>query len=251
MLKINPPGHTSNLTPSTYLATATLSTFVALVTAPSANAGADDTPEAVSFTVVDGNVIPEDEFAVKVTIIGCSWMDIYGTLGPVSLQVNVGGEIFDPFGDATDHTAGNVNTGSPEPRHLIIQKMFDDQVVSVTARGWQLADLASGPSVLNSHDNTEAVMVLRDGDPVPNISAMASQAKVEIYLQSYTDASGAFIRLHDNQAIYLFELNNLALDPAEYLDYQDVVALITIGSSIEDLEDEPYPPLSTVDPLFD
>ncbi len=243
---------------------------------PAATASADRGDRAVDFSITRGQVVPGEDFAAKITVIGCSWGTASGQLGAITVQVHVGDETIEPFGAAIidpygssssrrsgrrsrrggsstpslPTTGGNVNTGSISPIHMIIDQMFDpDAAITMTARAWEAnASVSRTPYVLNSSSDLGAVMVLRDGDDVPTFSTMSNQTNVEAYLNPYTNEAGSHMALHPNQAIYLFEFNNLS--GSFGIDYQDLVVMVTLGESVEDLEED-LPPLSDLGTAYD
>ena len=80
-------------------------------------------------------------------------------------------------------------------------------------------------------------MVLRNGDPVPDIDGFDGQAGAVEFIQQYIDPTSHTMSLHVNQSIYLFEIGTTNLDSSA-ADFQDLVVLITLGKTPEDLEDE-------------
>ena len=245
---------------------------------PGATASAGD-GNGVDFRIVQNAVVPDEDFAAKVTVIGCSWATASGQRGAITVQVHVGDETIEPFGTALidphgssssssrrsgrrsrggssstsslPTTGGDVNTGSIAPQHMIIDQMFDqDADIAITARAWEAnASVSRSAYVLNSVSDLGAVMVLRNGDAVPTYSTMNNQTNVEAYLNPYTNEAGSHMALHENQAIYLFEFNNLNGNFG--IDYQDLVVMITFGDSVEHLEDEEYPPVSDLGTAYD
>ena len=80
-----------------------------------------------------------------------------------------------------------------------------------------------------SGDNSQQVIVLRDGSSVPSIPGFANQANLAVFVEPYVNVATQKIVLDDNQAIYLFELGttNLASPAA---DFQDLVILVTLAT---------------------
>jgi hypothetical protein len=67
--------------------------------------------------------------------------------------------------------------------------------------------------------------VLRDGDPVPDITPFDNQATIDDFLENYIEDGK--IKLANNQVIYLFELGTTNTDSSAF-DLQDNVVLATI-----------------------
>jgi hypothetical protein len=120
------------------------------------------------------------------------------------------------------------------PRHFIIRETFDPNAeIVVTAASWQ-----SSRNVYlsrNSHDQSPSVKVLRDGDPVPDLAGFESQADAVEFVRNYIDPDTNTMHLHENQAIYLFELGTTNLRSSA-ADFQDAVVLVTLGKSPEELD---------------
>jgi hypothetical protein len=199
-----------------------------------APAGMAHAGETIDFTISDGRVVPSEDFAVKVSVLGAA-ITSSGVDMPVTVKVNINGQSFEPFGDADDPGAGDVNDHSP-PRHFIVQEQFDeDSTIDVTGTSWN----TSGSVYLrrNSHSESPAVKVLRDGDPVPDISGFENQTDAVEFVRKYIDPETNTMTLHENQSIYLFELGTTRLTSSA-ADFQDLVVLVTLGESPEALADE-------------
>ena len=82
----------------------------------------------------------------------------------------------------------------------------------------------------NSNLDPDWVVVLRDGDPVPDLPGFGDQDSVEDYLEDYIDIDTGLIVLGPNSAIYLFELA-APNTSSQYFDLQDMVVLVTLGET--------------------
>ena len=200
-----------------------------VVLAPAAWVQAED----IDFMISSGRVIPTEDFAVKISVLGAA-ITTGGTDMPVTVQVNVNGQSIDPFGSHDDPSKGNVNDHA-EPRHFIIQDVFSpDTTIDITGTSWW----PDGPQYLqrNSHEQTPSVKVLRDGDPIPNIEGMDDQADAVEFVWEYIDPETGTMTMDVNQSIYLFEVGTTRLSSSA-ADFQDLVILVTLGKTPEDLED--------------
>ncbi len=200
------------------------------VLAPTAWAQADDN---IDFTISNGRVVPSEDFAVKVSVLGAA-ITSSGVPMPVTVRVNIGGVSYEPFGAANDMDEGNVNDGL-NPRHFIVQDTFDPAAgIDVTGTSWR----TSGRMYLqrNSYEESPSVKVLRDGDPVPDISGFADQADAVHFVQNYIDPDTNTMNMDVNQSIYLFELGTTRLSSSA-ADFQDLVVLVTLGTSPQTLEE--------------
>lgn len=196
-----------------------------------APAGAVQAGEAIDFTISDGRVVPSEDFAVKVSVLGAA-ITLNGADMPVTVKVNINGRAFSPFGDAEDPYTGNINDRA-SPRHFIVQETFDERSsIDVTATSWR----PSGSVYLsrNSHEASPSVKVLRDGDPAPKIAGFEHQAEAVDFVRDYIDPQTNTMVLDENQSIYLFELGTARLKSAA-ADFQDLVVLVTLGESPEAL----------------
>ncbi len=86
----------------------------------------------------------------------------------------------------------------------------------------------AGLTVSTTNTNTPQVVVLLDGDPVPDITPFAEQNSIEFFLREYVEDGK--IKLADNEAIYLFELAETDQESSAF-DLQDNVVLATVESS--------------------
>lgn len=213
------------------------------------------------FDLEGGRVVPDEDFAAQVTVLGAaiSYGGQYDLPVTVQLLIDDDGDsvILEPFGSFLLPLPGNVNDHS-EPRHFVLPSMYpDDTRISVTGRAWIKQDSSySGDSnnhwqthmTVASHSGSPNVLTLRDGDSVPNIPAFLDQASIVDFIEDYINPATNRVVLDDNQAIYLFELGMTDLShPAA--DFQDLVVLVTLADdpeyfstgwrSDEDLEDTP------------
>ena len=85
----------------------------------------------------------------------------------------------------------------------------------------------------NSHEQSQQVKVLRDGDAVPDIKGMDDQADVLQFIKPYIDFDSNKMTLDENQAIYLFEIGTTNVSSSA-ADFQDLVVLVTFGKTKRD-----------------
>ncbi len=195
-------------------------------------AGAAWAGEPIDFTISDGRVVPSEDFAVKVSVLGAA-ITSSGTDMPVTVKIHINGTSYEPFGDADDPAAGDVNDHSP-PRHFIVRETFgENSTIDVTGTSWN----TSGSVYLrrNSHEQSPSVKVLRDGDPVPDIAGFENQTDAVEFVRQYIDPATNTMTMDVNQSIYLFELGTTRLTSSA-ADFQDLVILVTLGESPEALE---------------
>ncbi len=211
-----------------------------------------------AFAITDSEVVPSDTFAVRVTVLGAA-VSYGGTYDmPVTVQVRVDSDTSEPYGPWTQPVDGNVNDDADDDvnndpqdnptNHVLPNTYTSGTPVSILSKVWNKTD-----SGLSGHDNSHwevyrtvdssvdsnRVITLRDGDPVPNYDAFLDQATIVDFLEDYIDFTDNTIDLGPNQAIYLIEYNNDLSSSAA--DFQDLVVLVTLAEDTIVLSDPAYP----------
>ncbi|NQZ57629.1 MAG: hypothetical protein HRT88_09225, partial [Lentisphaeraceae bacterium] len=151
-------------------------------------------------------------------------------------------ETLAPFGGYSDVIDGNVNTGTgPNPQSHDLEEVYGAGTeISILGKSWKKKrssssgnkashwttymevdsmDIDGSPSALAN------VMILTNGQEVPNIEGYLDQGDVEDFLNGYIDEDGK-VTIADDQAIVLFELGTTNLTSAA-ADFQDLVVLMT------------------------
>jgi fibro-slime domain-containing protein len=185
------------------------------------------------FEIVDGQVVPGQPFAAAVTVLGVAFSS-GGVLLPVAAEFRAGTEVFSPFGALTDPSGGNLNDDE-NPRRFVLPDVYPAGTpLSVTGRSF----MPDGGSKWKAHMTVDSrtpgsvVLLLRDGDDVPDIKPFEDQEAAAAFLKDYIEDGQ--IRLASNQAIYLFEMYTTNLsDPTA--DFQDLVVLVELAHRTEDL----------------
>lgn len=200
--------------------------------------------EPIEFDIDEDRVVPRESFAARVTVIGAaiSYAGQYEV--PVTTQLRVGGQPMTPFGPFGDPEAGNVNDGH-NPRQFILPDEYDPGTpIDVLARSW--VRQSSGwwgwswqqfLSVDGSSHGSQQLIVLRNGDAVPDIEGFQNQGNVRDFVGDYIDPVTDTIVLDQNEAIFLFELGTTDMD-SEAADFQDLVVLVTLARHRSELEDD-------------
>jgi len=80
-----------------------------------------------------------------------------------------------------------------------------------------------------SGENSPYVLVLRDGDSVPNIPGFQNQTNLATFVAPFVNVATQKVVLQENQAIYLFELGTTNLNSAS-ADFQDLVIMVTLAN---------------------
>ncbi len=182
----------------------------------------------VSFTIQNGSLVPDQSFAPTVQVIATDITAGGGAtdpLVPVTLEINVGGYAFNPFGDANDPAKGDVNKPRDWPPAKTIQGAFPaEAALSVIARSWRQdgssVNIEAGPG-----SNPGNMMILLDGDDVPDTPGFKQQADLAEFLTPYTNSNGK-IAIGPSEALFLFELGTTNITSTS-ADFQDAVVLIS------------------------
>ncbi len=206
---------------------------------PEGTGGTDDT---VDFNITGDKVIPTESYALKVTVIGAA-ISAGGSYDmPVTTKFNVGGQIHQPFGSYDLAVTGNVNDDQ-NPRSYIFPDMIAaNSSVTTIGKSWlKKSNSKSGKknshwkkymSVSSENSDSQQLMVLRDGDDVPDIPGFENQNSIEDFLSDYIEDGK--ISLTANQAIFLFELGTTNMNSSA-ADFQDLVVLVTLAKDVESL----------------
>lgn len=196
----------------------------------------------IDFDIKKGVVVPTEDFAVMVSVLGAA-ITINGTVDvPVTVRADIGDVQLTPWGSFNSPADGDINTHSPA-RHFVYTEMLEaDTDINIAARSWLPASYGGRLHLsVSSQSQTGQVKVLRNGDVAPNITGFAGQSSSDFYIRQYL-ADGR-VNIHENQVIYLFELGTTNIK-AKDADFQDLVVLITLGEDVDSL-------LGILQPLYD
>lgn len=185
-----------------------------------------------NFTIVDGQVIVHEEFEALVQVLGVDIASI-----PITFQVLADHVAYEPFGAYDDPRTGNINdelasgtagngTG-PNPRHYLLPSVFQPGTrINVAGQSWK----GSWETRLRAESivDSQQVIVLRDGDPVPDIDPYGDQQPLAVYIADYVDEANNTIDLEPYQVIYLYELYTTDMNAAT-ADFQDMVVLLSLA----------------------
>ena len=196
----------------------------------------------VPFDIDNGQTIPDVACAMRVTVLGCAnRSSSYGGYNrATTLKVHVTNSsstttVYEPFGPFDQPVNANVNDDSAH--FYVLSDMFDPgSQITITGRSWSWDGAGNSSSnwtvrqTENSNLDPDWVVVLKNGDEVPDLDGFADQASVEDYLEPFIDIDEGEVVLGPNDAIYLFELAASDTDSV-YYDLQDLVVLVTLGDS--------------------
>ncbi len=182
------------------------------------------------FVIHGGHVVPNDRFMASVQVLGAAIQNS-GRDRRVTFEVEIGGKVIEPFGAMDDADGANVNDGR-NPRSFDIPAVFNAGTpISITARSYWFE--TSNPSVhfeRSSATDSDYVLVLRDGDSVPNIKGFQNQSTIVDFVEDYIDPDTKLVTLAPNDAIFLFEIGTSNLG-ASSADFQDLVLLVTLDTT--------------------
>ncbi|MCG8512050.1 MAG: hypothetical protein MI741_22775, partial [Rhodospirillales bacterium] len=200
----------------------------------------------VDFDINATKVTPSEDFAVMVSVLGSAITSGNRDV-PVTVQLQIGDQVIEPWGDYDDSSAGNVNDPEAPTRNHIVDEIFEvdgtmNVNVSVSARSWVRGSVHIEA---DATDDTQQVIVLRNGDAAPNIDGYSDQADAEAFLAPYIDFDNGVMTLDENQAIYLFELGTSRMSSSA-ADFQDLVVLVTLGKTTADFAEA-----TDIEPLYD
>jgi len=176
------------------------------------------------FEIEDGEVIVNEDTHTTFKNLGCAFS--WNGTAPISCKIIVDNQTYEPFGDADNWQQGDINDGQQHDYDAGI--LAAGTAVSCVGISWKpYGNGYTKHLTINSTPSNQNVLVLRDGDSVPDIEGYKDQEKVEKYLQEYIDTDTKTVTLQPNQAILLFELGTTDMS-ASSADFQDMVMLVTM-----------------------
>ena len=205
-----------------------------------------DEEDSVPFDIVNGQVIPQEDYAAKVTVLGAA-ITAGGTYDiPVTVKLTVDQTESTPFGDFDKAVNGNINDDNNPRKHVLPSIYPAGTPITIGGRSW-IKTKSWLPGNRNSHWQTYMTVqsdltgsnmhVLRNGDPVPNIAPFMDQDQILDLIMDYVDDATNTIVLDENQAIFFYEMGTTNLSSSA-ADFQDLVVLVTLARDPGDLEDE-------------
>ncbi len=194
----------------------------------------------VAFDIVAGQVVPQEDFAAKITVIGAAITNGSYEV-PVTLAAAINGTGFTPFGAFNLAVSSNVNDDN-NPRKYVLPKIYPAGTpLDIRARAW-VHSHGSGKNdshwsvylTTSTSINPGNMHVLKHGDTVPNHPAFTDPNQTLDFVMDFVDHNTNTIVLDENQAIVLFELGTT--DPSSAAaDFDDLVVLVTLARDPADL----------------
>ena len=195
------------------------------------------------FSIVAKKLRPNEDFALELTVLGTALQD-WQPMAPgfynlgITLQVQLG-TTTDPFGSWDLPVSSTLNDDN-NPRKWVAPGTFPANTqLTIVARGWTKMDVwdPNPPDSdwwidleVDTQTNSPNILVLRDGDQVPDIPGFQDQPSIEDFVEPYLDMSTdpPTLDLGPHQAIYLFEVGTEDLSKP-YADFQDLVVLASFA----------------------
>lgn len=189
----------------------------------------EDTP--IEFDIEDeGTIVLKSSATMNFTVLGAaiSYGGRYDM--PVTVSLDIDGSSTDPYGSSSHALNGNINGTNPSPYNA--GTLEEGTEISISASSWykKSGDGSSSSDwseyMSKSSDGSDNIVILRDGDPVPDTPGFLGQDGIADMVDGYVD--GDKISLGENEAIVLFELgtNNMSSSAA---DFQDAVILVSFS----------------------
>lgn len=169
--------------------------------------------ERGQFIIRGDRVETTADYTANVKFIGTGWSSAYYD-APVNVSVRVDGSevtAWEMIGDS-DTIVGSYG----------VSRQSAGTTISVAASGKE--SRWGDWRTTSESENSEYLIVLRDGDPVPNYDAGSGQQDVATYAEPFIENGS--VSLDDNQALYLFDFNRQGPNH-ETADYQDAIVLVS------------------------
>jgi flagellin-like protein len=215
---------------------------------------------SVNISVVDNKVTADRAFKSKVSMLGSGYATLEGSnyvYWPIEARIILSNKTSTttltpwPDGDPYDALSNDVDDDINSPvfgfPYTYETNILDaDSAVVIELRSYKKDDwVGTGTyrthggntyeearseldqyiqSIDTSDPNEDNLLILKDGDVVPNTGAASHQDSVPDILQSRIDPSTGELQLSDNERVIVFEIN----EPANSGDFNDAVGLIEI-----------------------
>ena len=218
----------------------------ALYAVQNSQVSATPADDSIDFVIDDDTIVPSEDYALRVKVIGAAISNGYYNYG-VTTKMNIGGTTHQPFGSFTGGKTGNVNDDQNPRSYTFESKFSAGTKVDVIGRSWKKKRNKNGKKDRHWYQYLEAsgldtgtqqIKVLRDGDPVPDISGYNNQSSIEDFVKDYINTDSNTMKLGKNEAIYLFELGTTNMGSSA-ADFQDLVVLVSLAKEPGDFDTPP------------
>ena len=226
------------LDPSTRTRVSDLTNYAVYAVVKPNEAGVSQEPQ-VEFAVDRGEVIPVEDFKVQFKVIGASIANSDYHL-PVTARFRVGNKTIEPWGNFNKAVTANLNDGNNPRLYIGTTNYSSGTGISVMAQSWHKrrskdsGDKDSHWLVSMSKDsrtNTPNILLLRDGDPVPDVAGFRDSNSMAEFVRGYVEDGR--ISIGKNDVLCLFELGTTNLNSSE-ADFQDLGILISLREASSD-----------------
>jgi len=195
-----------------------------IVGAPT-KAGVNLKGEKVTFEIYDNKIIPGQEFLTSIHILGSELSGSGGRYDAQSMvKVHIGGHVAKTWHDArySDNDARKDGKRQPPINSFFWQdkKSYPAGTEITVSVKFYSNDFYPRLSIktISSTSNSDHLKTLRNGDAKPGMQGSSSQSNVEDFLEGYI--TNGQITISDNQAIFLFDYNNMTT-PFPYDNYTE------------------------------
>ena len=168
----------------------------------------------VAFDIVDGEVIPGVDYRARIQILGSelSYTDNSGYDHDAETETwaYVGGTEEYYWNDvrfAEQDGWKDVDSEDQQPAEYYIWEDGEGQT-HPAGSPVKIKCKFEGRSAITSNENSDNLIVLRNGDNIPGMAGSGGQADVESFLSNYINLDTRTMQLSNNQAVYLFDGNN-------------------------------------------
>jgi hypothetical protein len=189
------------------------------------------------FAIAGDAVVPDTAYIARFRLLGAEISSNGNYDIPVTISIKIGDKTMEPFGPFNSPVSGSVNDHE-FPKDLILEDHYAAGTpFTIEAKSWVHSSTyddgeqnSDWMELINiDSDSTSAnLIVLRNGDPVPQIEPFLNQAQIGSLVKEHVNSATGLISIKDDEAIFLFELGTTNLSsPAA--DFQDLVVLVTLA----------------------
>ncbi len=207
------------------------------------------------FRISGTRVTPDSRYIARFRVLGAE-ISANGAYDiPVTLSIQIGNEVFEPFGPQNSPTTGNVNDHD-HPKDFILQSQYPANTpFTIRGQSWKRRNASVAPqsdagwkSYINvaTNSNSSNLLVLRNDDPVPQIEPFLNQDLISNILRDHINPLTDRIVLAEDEVIFLFELGTTNLNSAA-ADFQDLVVLVTLAEDECHFGGPRIPPIAQYD----
>jgi hypothetical protein len=158
---------------------------------------------------------PKKDLTMRVRVLGASFQQDANTYLPVDVRWSRN------YGSWTRIFYGRQDTVNPSKVVLETKVSANDQL-NLAGRGYRNGWLP----LYQTNSATPNLIMLKDGDKVPQTTPAFQQGKIETFLKPYLSLDGRTVRIGNRDLIILVELGQT--NPANSgFDLQDLVLLVT------------------------